>query len=97
MSSDLAVLLRLSMFWLESRIKANFSNPYNKGTPYDEIKFKLENYYNSAVTLRRQLRVWYPDFEFENRVKIKHASGNDMIREINILQYNPFNDYGNES
>ena len=84
--------LRLSMFWLESRIKANFSNPYNKGTPYDEIKFKLENYYNSAVTLRRQLRVWYPDFEFENRVKIKHASGNNMIREINILENNPFND-----
>ena len=83
------VRIKLSMLWLDDRIKANFSHKYEKDGYYDDIKFRKAYYCNPLVSLREAVGIWYPDFEFENALKIKPASGNCIIRELNILRNNP--------
>ena len=80
------------MFWLEHRVKANFSHPHKYGASYDDIKFILDYYFNPLMSLRKSLKIWYPELEFENRLKIIPASGKFVMTEINVLANNPIDE-----
>ena len=86
--STLMVHLQFSMFWMDERIKTNFSHETQVNSSYDILKMNIKKYLKSTSTLGPPL--WLPDYNFKNQLMRESVTEEFVLTELTFLSDNPF-------
>ena len=84
--NTLTAQLRFSMFWMDERVKTNFSHKTVANTSYDILKINIKTYLKNEKTGRsgEGVPIWLPDYNFENQQMRESVTEEFVLTELNI-------------
>lgn len=90
--STLTAHLQFSMFWMDDRIKTNFSHKTEANSSYDILKLNIKKYLKNQESGISSLGapLWLPDYNFKNQLRREAVTEEFVLTELRILSENPF-------
>ena len=90
--STLTAHLKFSMFWIDERIKTNFSHKIKANSSYDVLRLNIKRYLKNEKTGVSKMGVplWLPDYNFENQIMQESVTEEFVLTRLNLLSENPF-------
>ena len=90
MESTLTAHLKFSMFWMDERIKTNFSHKIKANSSYDVLKLPIKRYLKNETPGKMGVPLWLPDYNFENQIMQEPVTEEFVLTGVNLLSENPF-------
>ena len=78
--------VKMHMYWYDSRIKANFSHEKEVDSDYGKIKFWISKLLFEGRDIRNLVRIWLPDYDFDNQLKVQPVSESFILTSLNIVK-----------
>ena len=89
--NTLTLNIQFDMFWMDGRIRTNFTHPNEVNVSYDRLKLKISKYLKNDKTVRASMTLWLPDFDFKDQLKRTPVSEEFVLTELCWLKSNPIN------
>ena len=78
--------LRFKMFWMDDRIKTNFSHKTEANTSYDVLKIDIKKDLKNSLGPP----IWLPDYNFKNQLMQASVAEEFVLTDLNFLSQNQF-------
>ena len=78
--------VKMHMYWYDSRIKANFSHEKEVDSDYGKIKFWMSRILVEGKDIRNLVRIWLPDYDFDNQLKVQPVTESFILTSLNIVK-----------